>query len=510
MSLGRLKCRSLNAIALILALMSLLMALLGIRQSLVLSNHHRSTMLPNSQASLATEVSSVTNAENHEQAVYRQSILPQKKPKASNTHNFKSATVDAAVRLPPEKSSKDQLHSKIVRHSVSTTADTTKSATFRGYARQQQHSVVELLASDLFPQRQPNRTTDDTALSSGGVDLQGNSSTTTVMGKATDYNLTTYQIFVGSLRRTGFSGHILLGLQRNASQVIVDYLQSQNVTIQWIDYTDCVENNKRRRPSLRYRLNITTKPPQCVQAYPNLKPRWSRFPLAADWLRDCQTCTGPVLIMDVRDSYFQRDPFGPGSPTIQGLHVFEEDPSQTTQHWITSWPLRQCKGVAFTQPMLCSGTTVGTRSAMLRYLQIMYQEMMNWTQTEHCQFHIPGDDQSIHNYLFYMGHLPFAKAIPNRSGGIVNTVGKMGSIIHSDHVRRILRDRPAMNETMAGREPFEGANDHTWIGSQFNITDSDGFFIEEDGTRSRVIHQWDRFGPTLSEWLEQQSFVTNG
>lgn len=56
--------------------------------------------------------------------------------------------------------------------------------------------------------------------------------------------------------------------------------------------------------------------------------RWSRFPLIRDWLAGCETCTGPVLIMDVRDSYFQLDPFGPGSPVVEGLQVFEEPPHQ--------------------------------------------------------------------------------------------------------------------------------------------------------------------------------------
>ena len=516
------KCRNTNAVAVILALSSLLVSLLGIRQSLQLSSHHhhhRSTMLPNRQ----TEASSVsaTAAENDEMATMRQNNTTQKFLDGMKPWEvIDPAHVDATTRQPAaRKSIDDTVPSNVASHAEAKT----KPAAFRGHARDQQRAVVEIPAADLFPQRRrhpKDRSADyDDITLASGVDLHGDSSTTTVMGMATGYELPTYQIFVGSLRHTGFAGHIILGLERNASSDVVHYLQSQNVAIQWMDLTNCAEG-KERQPAtsrrLRYELhnnnNSTTKPPppQCVTAYPDLKPRWSRFPIAADWLRDCPTCTGPVLLMDVRDSFFQRDPFGPGSPTIEGLHVFEEAyPAQTTSnHWITSWPLAQCKGVAFTQPMLCSGTTVGTRRAMLQYLQIMHQEMKNWTQTEHCQFPFAGDDQSIHNYLYYMGYLPFAKAIPNRSGGIVNTVGKIGAKIRGDNVERVLRQRPEMKKAGAVREPLEGANNHTWIGPQFNMTDSDGHFIEYDGSLSRVIHQWDRFGPTLFTWLKK-SFVTN-
>ena len=84
--------------------------------------------------------------------------------------------------------------------------------------------------------------------------------------------------------------------------------------------------------------------------------------------------------------------------------------------------------------MLCSGTTVGTRAAMLKYLEIMYAEMKAWIADPKCHFSMNGDDQSIHNYLFYSGQLPFATAVPNREGGIVNTVGVTGTNTFKKHI----------------------------------------------------------------------------
>jgi hypothetical protein len=80
-------------------------------------------------------------------------------------------------------------------------------------------------------------------------------------------------------------------------------------------------------------------------------------------------------------------------PKIQGLQVFEEHRKSTTEHWLVSWPIGECKNVTLNKPMLCSGTTVGTREAMLDYLNVIYEEMKLWISTEECRFFTVGDDQ---------------------------------------------------------------------------------------------------------------------
>ena len=71
---------------------------------------------------------------------------------------------------------------------------------------------------------------------------------------------------------------------------------------------------------------------------------------------------------------------------------------------------------------------------MLKYLEVMYEEMKVWINEPKCRFDINGDDQSIHNYLFYTGQLPFATAMPQRSGAIVNTVGAAGAKMWKWHM----------------------------------------------------------------------------
>jgi hypothetical protein len=202
------------------------------------------------------------------------------------------------------------------------------------------------------------------------------SSSATVIGMAWGYNISVFERFVGTLRKTGYSGHIILGLAPDVSQKVLDYLRYRQVIHKVLQLVNCSFADRRRRPTpANYELYT------CVYPYDDIKIRWSRYPLAADWLRDCETCTGPVLITDVGDSYFQLDPFGPGSPPIVGLQVYEEYKTQTTLHWLTQKPIEVCKRIRLTdqpKPMLCSGTTTGTRDSMLRYLDLMYQEMKLW------------------------------------------------------------------------------------------------------------------------------------
>jgi hypothetical protein len=134
--------------------------------------------------------------------------------------------------------------------------------------------------------------------------------------------------------------------------------------------------------------------------------------------------------------------------------------------------------------MLCSGSTVGTRQAMLKYLTVMYEEMKVWITTDKCRFDVNGDDQSMHNYLFYSGQLPFATAIANRAGGIVNTVGVEGAVLFRAHEQYWKGPQGGLtNNREINRKPYTGAAGKNWIGPEFNLTDNEGYFTEADGTR---------------------------
>lgn len=315
----------------------------------------------------------------------------------------------------------------------------------------------------------------------------------TVMAMASGYELNTYKRFVGSLRKTGFEGNIILGVKEPLEKEIKQYFLEQNVTFKYLKLVDCsfgTWSEEEKKEIDGHELERKT----CAYPYNDIKLRWSRFPLMRDWLQECETCTGPVLVTDARDVFFQRDPFEKGAPEVTGLQVFQEHKTQTTAHWLTQWPIKDCKGIDFAHApykstMLCSGTTIGTKDAMIAYLNDMHQEMILWMKDPKCWFEMNGDDQSIHNYLFYTNKLQNAISVPNRMG-IVNTVGVQGAKILNEHHAH-LKAKQGLDESEADEIPFVGAKRNRWIGSGFDLIDDEGYFVDFDGARSRVVHQYE-------------------
>lgn len=329
----------------------------------------------------------------------------------------------------------------------------------------------------------------------------GRSGQSTVMGFATGYDISVYKRFVGSLRNTGFQGNIILALSPDVDEEVSKYLGSKNVTMKRVQYVNCSHQllNESEVKDV-HGQEVRT----CVFPYDYLKARWGRFPLLRDYLQGCVECTGPVLFADVRDTFFQCDPFGDNLPDDVGLQVFEEDKRMRTSNWLVEWPVRECKEIKFDEPMLCSGTTIGTREAILDYLEIMHHEMKIWMEDPKCHFKINGDDQSIHNYLYYTGKLPFARAIPNRMG-IVNTVGAQSALVKKQH-SAVLKSRGITGrDAQIATYPGSNFSHGLWVGKQFQITDDHGYFTNLDGTTSCVVHQYDRYGYQLEKWLQSYS-----
>jgi hypothetical protein len=309
--------------------------------------------------------------------------------------------------------------------------------------------------------------------------------------------------FVNSLRATGYAGHIILGVRHDVDNVTLQYFKQNRVIPKLLEFSNCTygsfytEETLKKEGDIRNIIGLSV----CIKSYPDIKERWAKFPLGRDWLEECPTCTGPVLISDVRDAYFQRNPFGPDQPEVKGLQVFEEHPNMTTGNWLVDWPVGDCKGTHIYKPMLCSGTIIGTREAMIKYCITMYEEMKRWIQDPKCRFKTLADDQSIHNWLFYNGDLgPDAVAIPNREG-IVNTVGFEGDKIFQAHRSKMY----AMNASDPETAPYEGASEQTWASPEkYGIVNENGEFTNFDGSVSAVIHQFDRLGLPFIFWLNKR------
>lgn len=158
-----------------------------------------------------------------------------------------------------------------------------------------------------------------------------------VIGLAVGYGLSNFEQFVGSLRATGYNGHIIIGIGENPPSGVVEYLTKRQVTIKVVKFTQCTFTNYTTNTGQLSPFNQRQK---CAVGYPDYKIQWGRFPLAADWLRECTGCTGGVMLTDVRDVFFQRDPFA-AVVTPHPIMVFEEHPMLTTEYWLVGcvWPI---------------------------------------------------------------------------------------------------------------------------------------------------------------------------
>lgn len=126
--------------------------------------------------------------------------------------------------------------------------------------------LVDVISSVLFPLAKESSTSG----------AQWRSSHSAVLAMATNMGMLEYYNFVGSLRATGYSGHIILGINDGAGDNELNYLRSQNVTIK-------TQGEK----------------------YRDYKVSHARFFLYRDWIENCTSCTDGIMLTDFRDAYFQ-------------------------------------------------------------------------------------------------------------------------------------------------------------------------------------------------------------
>jgi hypothetical protein len=100
-------------------------------------------------------------------------------------------------------------------------------------------------------------------------------------------NMDTFVRFVGSLRRTGYDGKIILGVHKDISQEESDYLVSMDVTMYEVEFVKCAKNETG----------------VCARGIETLKLEWCRFEMSRQWLRACKE--------DVGDGHAGRNFFSP-------------------------------------------------------------------------------------------------------------------------------------------------------------------------------------------------------
>jgi hypothetical protein len=190
----------------------------------------------------------------------------------------------------------------------------------------------------------------------------------------------------------------------------------------------------------------------------------SRYFWYLAWLQAQNSTYSKVMLTDVRDVVFQRDPFD--FDFGEEVCFFLEDSSRTigTCPYNSDW-----FGIAFGAQTLskmehsrisCSGTTIGSCSAVLLYLQTMVKHLMCLNS----RALVPGIDQAVHNYILYSGLLDNILLFENHTGPVL-TMG--------------------------------------WLSEDRIKMTSDGQVLRDDGSMVQVLHQYDRH-PAVAEKIMAQ------
>lgn len=215
-----------------------------------------------------------------------------------------------------------------------------------------------------------------------------------VMGLAANLGKADVELFVNSLRRSGYQDEIALFVTK-VDPELQAYARRNAVML--------------------------------VRSSSMLHSHWNaalmRFLFYYDFLMS-QLAAGrayaKVLMSDVTDVVFQLNPFGLATP--DRLTVFSEGGVTIGECYHNSLWIKSAFGDEALERLggkeiFCSGTTMGPTLAVLEYL---LKVMLGATNADPASFPLAGIDQGIHNYLIHEGWLPNCQRSAN--GEIILTM----------------------------------------------------------------------------------------
>ena len=298
-----------------------------------------------------------------------------------------------------------------------------------------------------------------------------------VMGLAKGYQYELIRPFFASLRNTGYSGDICLfhsDLDERALRSLTDYdvdlvpftMGTVNLLLKRVYIFSLLENIYRSPLKYLYpvhklyyglvnRFSSRRKEEKnllkCRIAAKTFNVYCVRFPLYYLYLARHRDKYARVMLSDVRDVVFQRDPFD--FEFEEGLCFFMEDDREPMKNcpynstWLRTGYGEDALREVGEEIASCSGTTIGSTGAVMHYLELMVDHMLR------LESHPAGMDQGVHNYLLYKNEIKNVKLFPNRLGPVF-TMGKTVDLL-----------------------------------TQFN---AEGLVLNKDGTVAHVLHQYDR------------------
>jgi hypothetical protein len=231
---------------------------------------------------------------------------------------------------------------------------------------------------------------------------------TLILGLAAGYHHGDVRPFLLSLERTGYAGRAVLFVSDTTRDL--DKMRAQGASI------------------------IPLHRPAHLE---NVPYNGLRYFLYRDYLNAAPHTYSRILITDVRDVLFQRDPFD--FPWPDGLNCVLEDRGATVgscpfnAHWVREHLGTEALAAIADKPVSCSGTTVADQASMLHYLDRMTDLLAPPTTGER----MAGYDQGIHNHLIHTGKV---KATLHDNTGPVLTLAQTRGEPRLDATGRVLNE----------------------------------------------------------------------
>ena len=287
--------------------------------------------------------------------------------------------------------------------------------------------------------------------------------------------------FCKSVRLSGFNGAVLIGISKlkgNAEKRRNKMFSKYNITG---IYLDNMRGNEWGQSICRY------------QAYMEFTDNFAEQKEI-------------ILITDVRDVFFQEDPFDSvpfGAKNFLNssinLLLFQEGLNDISNEvvtlsntapnfrWMTNIYGYKVFGAFRYKTPLCSGTTIGTKSGLQDYTRAMILEGYLCLKRNPKKFvkkrgHVcsGGADQGFHNFLFWSKRLPMGAALKNGDGPVY-TVG----MIRGKPARSLNFDQNHLGEVVS---PVQRGPE----------------------CRVPVIHQWDRHNDLIKYVYEKYDLRAEG
>jgi hypothetical protein len=220
-----------------------------------------------------------------------------------------------------------------------------------------------------------------------------------VLCAAIDLNLDQIKLFFNSFRRFNREAEIFCLVESDLSQDKNNFLFKNKVNLLFCD---------------------------CLRFIPT-KHNNTRYLKIQEFIAQNSNCYKNVLLSDVRDVVFQKDPFS----DLSGEFIIapEEDEEKTIemdQQFNARW-LKQCYGENFYEEfkdrkIICCGTVIGSIKNITVYLEHICQEMYRfYEEKSECFYDMM--DTAIHVSMFYKKYDLFLNPIIKTNGDYIATIG---------------------------------------------------------------------------------------